>query len=307
MSEFSPSNSSLKDPPRLNLSRLHETIQRLYLRRTANAFRVGQHWYLHAGYETRRAADEYSWDGEKRGGDPQHPYIIFQYTLDGWGAFEENGQVFKCEPGSGFAAVVPSPHRYFLPPESSNWTFFWATFHHDYITVRLREHLRNNGGFVRAEPHSRLLAQAVFLLEIWARSRDDIWEEERALFDFLIEFERFGQSRALASTERESWLDDTRRFVLERLERNIAVEELAARHGMSRSYFTHRFKAATGRSPARWMQHVRLEEAARRLLYTDQKLETIARATGLQNANHLCKVFRRRFHLSPGEFRRHMK
>jgi transcriptional regulator GlxA family with amidase domain len=52
---------------------------------------------------------------------------------------------------------------------------------------------------------------------------------------------------------------------------------------------------------------VRLQEVSRRLVHSKEKLEAIARATGFADANHLCKVFRRHRHLSPGEFRRQMQ
>ena len=288
------------------IERLHKTVLHSFEARGEGAFRVGRNWYLHAGLETRTERD-YAWDGLKRGVDPQHPYLIWQYGFEGEGFYEDvNGRV-ALTPGMAFTSIVPSAHCYGLPPHSPSWTFFWITFHHDYVVQRLQSCVEANGGVLRAEPTSRLVANAVSLFDIWTRGRSDAWEEENALFGFMIELERFWQSKSYGASERERWLHEVRRSVLKNLHRVIDVDELASQNGMSRSYYTHRFKAATGRSPARWMMQVRLEEATRRLLHTDQKLDAIARATGLQNANHLCKVFRRHFHLSPGEFRRQMK
>jgi len=87
----------------------------------------------------------------------------------------------------------------------------------------------------------------------------------------------------------------------------VAVTDLAQLSGMSRSHFSHSFRAATGMAPAQFIRQIRLEEATRRLLHTEQPIEAIARATGFANANHFCKVFRQRFHLSPGAFRRQMR
>jgi AraC-like DNA-binding protein len=55
------------------------------------------------------------------------------------------------------------------------------------------------------------------------------------------------------------------------------------------------------------VQQVRLEEATRRLLHTDQTVAMIAQATGFANPNHFCRVFRQHFHLSPGAFRQQMR
>jgi AraC-like DNA-binding protein len=46
----------------------------------------------------------------------------------------------------------------------------------------------------------------------------------------------------------------------------IAVDALAAERGMSRSHFSHYFRARTGLSPARLMTEVRIREAARTLV-----------------------------------------
>jgi AraC-like DNA-binding protein len=67
------------------------------------------------------------------------------------------------------------------------------------------------------------------------------------------------------------------------------------------------FKATTGAAPAQFVQQVRLEEATRRLLHTDQTVAMIAQATGFANPNHFCRVFRQHFHLSPGAFRQQMR
>lgn len=73
------------------------------------------------------------------------------------------------------------------------------------------------------------------------------------------------------------------------------------------THFSHYFRAVTGLPPARFVTQIRLEEVTRCLLETNHTLETIAAATGFADAKHLCKVFRRHYHLSPGAFRRQMR
>jgi transcriptional regulator GlxA family with amidase domain len=87
----------------------------------------------------------------------------------------------------------------------------------------------------------------------------------------------------------------------------LAVKELAAHFHMSRSAFSHHFTAVTGTTPAACMLELRLQEATQLLLHTRQNLATIASATGFADANHLCKVFRRWRHMSPGMLRQYLK
>ena len=96
-------------------------------------------------------------------------------------------------------------------------------------------------------------------------------------------------------------------FVIDQGGNSIDVSALAEKRDMSRSHFSHYFKATTGMSPAKFIADVRLEQVSRRLVETSDKLGVIARDAGFADATHLCKVFRRHFHTSPGDYRRQLR
>jgi AraC-like DNA-binding protein len=267
----------------------------------------GPELQLFGGLEMRRPPAPYLWDGMRRGGDAAHPYLIFQYTLEGWGCYAAQGQAHRVEPGVAFTAIIPSEHSYYLPDASSGWMFFWLLIRHPYIVGRIAERQQESGALLRAEPGSPLIRSALELFTHVCRpSARDALAHERALFEFLWEHER-AASRDREASEGQRLLVESRRYVIEVLARPIGVGDLAAHHGMSRSHFSHVFKAATGLAPAQFIQQTRLEEAMRHLIHTGQPVASIAGATGFANANHFCKVFRQRFHLSPGAFRRQVR
>lgn len=262
---------------------------------------------LFAGIETRNPSQPYYWDGMKRGADPAHPFLLFQYTLDGQGCYAARGVSHRLLPGMAFTTIIPSDHVYYLPPASASWTFFWIITHHPYIVERIARRQQDNGAILTAVPNSPLVRRAVDLFARACRpSLGDPIDQERALFEFLWEHERMTR-RDDAEGADTRMLDEVRQYVLGAVERPVAVTELAALHGMSRSHYSHRFKAATGLGVASFIRQIRLEEATRRLLHTDQAIARIAEATGFANANHFCKIFRQHFHLSPGAFRRQMR
>jgi AraC-like DNA-binding protein len=236
--------------------------------------------------ETRLPSDNYSWDGMKRGGDPQHPTVLFQYTLDGWGSYETQGIVYRLKPGTAFITLIPSEHHYYLPAASSSWTFFWLMIQHPYLVSRIAQRQKECGPVFSADEYSPLLQRAL----------------EQALFAFFWEYERLMRSKNRSIDAAERLLDSVRNYVLSSLQRPVSVEEIARHKGMSRSHFSHYFKQTTGFTPIQFIQRIRLEEATRLLLQTNDSI-----ATGFANANHFCKVFRQRFHLSPGLFRRQMR
>ena len=258
--------------------------------------------------ETRTGADGYFWDGLRRGQEA-HPFAVLQITLRGAGVYEAGGVAEAIGPGRAFMAVVPGAHRYFLPADAAApWEFLYLLIRHPYIVRRIAERQQATASAAVLDldrDRGRFLARVAPLY----RGDGDPFAREEALFALLTAYERHVcEAAAPPSTPtRDRLLADAGAFVREHLHSPSDVAHLAARAGMSRSRYSHYFKAETGDTPAAVMARVRLEEVARRLVQTDATLAHIAAATGFADANHLCKAFRRHFHLSPGTFRRQMR
>ena len=82
----------------------------------------------------------------------------------------------------------------------------------------------------------------------------------------------------------------------------LDVAALAARAGLSERTFHRRFVAATGKTPARFVEAARLD-AARLLLTRGVSLKSVAAQVGLFPAARLNEAFERRFGISPRLFR----
>jgi AraC-like DNA-binding protein len=256
--------------------------------------------------ETRTDPVSYRWDGMKRLGRRDAPLAIFQFTLAGWGHFQNQGQpARRVSPGQGFFAVIPSRHRYYLPGDSPGWTFGWIGIYHPYLLARISRQVAANGPLVDTPPDGAFTASALRLVR-GAIKKDfrDRFETELALFEFVLAYERWASQRNDRSGEGRGILEAVRSRVVATLPKPLVVEALAAEHGMSRSHFSHFFRARTGLTPARFATEVRIHEAARLLVETQAPLKHVSDACGFANTNHFCKVFRRFQHLSPAAYRR---
>ncbi len=286
------------------LDLLSKQLKQFNTARSKMVLQPGSDYYLLVGLETITQASSYYWDGLKRHGDLAHPFLIFQYTLSGYGCYTEGGNSHKLIPKMAFSAIIPSEHVYYLPPTSENWTFFYLMLNHPYIVSRINHQKKEWGAVISIEPDQPVLAQAFKIFEsVCYRTFRDRFAQEQALFNFLIEYERLVYRLNQGDNLRESVLEEARQYVVNNFDKPVGVLELAQNKGMSRSHFSHFFKEMTGLAPAQFVRDIRLEEAAHCLLGSDQKVETIAKAVGFANATHFCKVFRQHFHLSPGEFR----
>jgi transcriptional regulator GlxA family with amidase domain len=82
----------------------------------------------------------------------------------------------------------------------------------------------------------------------------------------------------------------------------LDVSSLAARAGMTERTFHRKFVAATGQTPARFVETARLD-AARMLLSRGLSLKSVAAQVGLFPPARLAEAFERRFGVAPRLFR----
>jgi transcriptional regulator GlxA family with amidase domain len=86
------------------------------------------------------------------------------------------------------------------------------------------------------------------------------------------------------------------------LDRPLDVPRLAQRAGLSERSFYRKFTDATGKTPAHFVETLRLD-AARALLGNGMPLKTIAGKVGLRSSARLGQAFERRFGMAPSLFR----
>ena len=96
-------------------------------------------------------------------------------------------------------------------------------------------------------------------------------------------------------------------FMAARLGERLTRDDLARRVHLHPGYFDRAFRAAHGTSPMRMLRDLRLRRAQQLLETTDDTLDAIARACGLNDAAYLGRVFRERFGASPGQYRAGVK
>jgi transcriptional regulator GlxA family with amidase domain len=93
-------------------------------------------------------------------------------------------------------------------------------------------------------------------------------------------------------------------WMLEHLEEQTSVDELATRSHMSPRTFARRFRAVTGTTPHQWLLSQRILFAQRMLETGDDPIELIASRSGFGSAANLRHHFAREVSASPLAYRR---
>ena len=87
-------------------------------------------------------------------------------------------------------------------------------------------------------------------------------------------------------------------------ERDVTLESLARESGYSPSHFQRLFTGVVGESPKSHVERVRLERAAYKVSVLRDSILDIAVSVGYRNHETFTRAFRRRFGMTPAEWRR---
>jgi AraC family transcriptional regulator len=90
----------------------------------------------------------------------------------------------------------------------------------------------------------------------------------------------------------------------ENLGEPLTVSMLSSVAGLSRSHFSHAFRASVGRTPHAHIVRLRIERAMRLMTDTDLPMSGIALATGFSDQAHFSNKFRRVTGVSPRQWRK---
>ncbi|WP_449536508.1 AraC family transcriptional regulator [Ferdinandcohnia sp. Marseille-Q9671] len=94
------------------------------------------------------------------------------------------------------------------------------------------------------------------------------------------------------------------RYIEEHATSPIKVEDVAKHVGLSVSRSVHLFKNSVGKTMIEYTQEIRLATAIDQMKYTTMKLEQIAEDCGFGSYPYFHKVFKKKYGVAPGVYRR---
>lgn len=129
---------------------------------------------------------------------------------------------------------------------------------------------------------------------------------------FFMEYLAFIGSRAESRSVNLPNTPDERIFqaareIEEHITDGISVQKLAKSTGFCYSMFTEKFKRLYGVPPQEYMMSLRLEYACHLLEESDSPISEIASKTRFYDTNHLLKLFRKRYGMTPTQYRRKIR
>jgi len=120
-----------------------------------------------------------------------------------------------------------------------------------------------------------------------------------AFFSLLVRLteQAAGQSAHSLAYEME-------RYIRENASHNLTLSQLSERFGYTKQYVIRIFKKQFRTTPTAFINDTKLSLAIRRLTESDRPIEEIAHRCGFEDANYFSRQFKKKFGLSPSEYRK---
>ena len=254
------------------------------------------------GFETRTTPD-YDYDGLQRG---QADFAIFQYTADGTGFLDYEGNLREMHSGDAMLLHVPHRHRYFLDRHSPFWRHCYLTITGSDAVRLMRESETLFGPIVKLPRESLPIRKMLRILQL---ARDGQLKSACAAstvtYDFVTSlYDYLSAGETEAGIPVPQMLRKVHQFCLDHLAEDIDVTAMARAADCSRAHFSRMFKRIYGISPGHFLTELRLSSAIRMLQMEIRSIKEISDRCGFRDESYFCKVFRKYHHISPEKFRR---
>ena len=92
-------------------------------------------------------------------------------------------------------------------------------------------------------------------------------------------------------------------YIHENYNHELSLDEIASHIGVSKSTALNLFQRFLHTTPVSYLIGYRLQAASWLLKNTNKKVKTIAYESGFRNVDYFCRLFKKRYHLTPSEYR----
>ena len=134
----------------------------------------------------------------------------------------------------------------------------------------------------------------------WYLGQDSLESIEQQLIHHIQEKL---SSVGLNHSNGQMFISSVREFILEHYDAQLSLQGLAELFKISPNYLATQYKSYTGKTIVNEIIDARLKHAAGLLETTNQSIPEIASLLGYQSTEYFFRVFKKRFNMTPGQYR----
>ncbi len=225
---------------------------------------------------------------------PDHTFVL---SYSGGASLDFHGRHFTLDRHDCFFIPEMEIHTYGAD-EGQLWESYWISFKAPDNIIRMWENLLPPVKNIR---DSRLLACAMQIRELYLQNAAP--ESYTAVLFNIMAIIRLPQETG-SSSESEAIIDDTHKYIIENLDKTLSLDKISERAGFSPTHFARLFKKRYGTPVTEYIISRRIAGAQMLLATTQMPIKDIAHQTGFADQLYFSRIFRKKLHITPGDFRR---
>lgn len=228
--------------------------------------------------------------------------LLVTYIIDGSFTYVKDGKHITAREGDTVILDCYKPHEYYTDDHfESIWIHIDGA--NSYELFKEIERADGNTLKCRDTPHIVKL-----MFRIYNSISGDNPPSELSMsldiYKLFAELLNPQKTKSKGESSYEENIQEVKHFILDNLNENLNVKELAEKAHMSASHFSRVFKQQTGFSPYDYVLISRLNHAKNLLKKTDMTVASIAYEVGFNSESNFIYFFTENEGISPGKFRK---
>ncbi|SEN23198.1 AraC-like ligand binding domain-containing protein [Chitinophaga rupis] len=231
---------------------------------------------------------------------------ILIYCLRGKGWYRIGSRTYQVGPNQFF--IIPATTQYisYGADETDPWTIYWVHFSGPDMAGF------NKSLNINTDDGPREIPLNEKGLQVWENmyeslemgySTDNLNNANFCLYHFIATFLYPDKHQQRKSPAAEDHITQTILYMRSRLHEKLTVEDMAATHNLSASYFSTLFRKATGMPPIDYFIHLKIQKACQLLFQNNLKVKDVAEAIGYDDPYHFSRLFKKHMNVSPEQYK----
>jgi AraC-like DNA-binding protein len=234
---------------------------------------------------------------------------ILIYCIEGSGKIEINNIERNVNKNQFFIIPAHVPHKY--ASENSNpWTIYWVHFTGEIAYRFLGEAFSivdiNSDENTRNDRRIRLFNEIYQTLSM-GFSAENLEYSSICLWYLLGAFRYIPQFERIRAIKQRDIIEKGILYMQEHINKKITLAELANHCGFSVSQYSLIFKKKTSRSPIKYFNDLRIQNACQMLDFSNMYIKEISSQLDFEDQFYFSRAFRKVMGVSPFEYRKKNK
>jgi AraC family transcriptional regulator of arabinose operon len=242
---------------------------------------------------------------------PKEGYHL-HVVLSGRGVLRVRDRVHDVHEGQIFL-LRENEEIYYEADTQNPWHYVWVAFAGEHAN-RYMHYAGFTEGIYVQECHVPPMEFYTLVKEILEHPHLNISSELHRMslalqyLSLAIESREFGQdgTRQREDLSPDDYVAYAARYIQANYA-NIRISDVASYIGINRTYLTTLFKKKMLMSPQEFLMHVRMDRSRSLLRHTDIPVSAVAKEVGYDDQLAFSKIFKKKFGLSPAQFRKKVR